>query len=497
MKAAGGAETMSALVRGGAMTLGGSLLGRVAGMAQSIVIARGLDPHRLGVFAIVNYVLALGGAIVDLGVPVAATKLVAEYRVTRPTALRRIVGTLAVLSVLLAMAGALLLSVGAEPLSRFYREPTLAPLFRLGAALLFVSLVGAFLASAVQGFRLIDTLAAVTAVKAVVALGATIMLLPSLGLVGVIVASIAAEAIAWLLVGRPLRRELAATPVPGHEAPVAGPIVRRALALSVPVVLNGLMVWGGAWFVRSYLARTAGYDSVGYFHVADACARLLLLLPAAIAVPFLPAISESVAVGREATGRMVEGGLRLTLLAVAPAGAFLCLAAQPVLGVIYGEAYAGSAASLTSALVLAAGCQALTMMVWSTLVGAGRTWAGVAVQAGGQVLSVSLTAALVPGHGLAGVAVAALVASAATAVLGLAVVRAELAVRLSEVRSALMVSVMGWATAAALWMAGATGWLEAAALAAVVLLLQFQRLTPDERRWVIERLRRSPVEVAP
>ena len=123
MKAAGGAETMSALVRGGAMTLGGSLLGRVAGMAQSIVIARGLDPHRLGMFAIVNYVLALGGAIVDLGVPVAATKLVAEYRVTRPTALRRIVGTLAVLSVLLATAGALLLSVGAEPLSRLTAEP--------------------------------------------------------------------------------------------------------------------------------------------------------------------------------------------------------------------------------------------------------------------------------------------------------------------------------------------------------------------------------------
>ena len=97
---------MSALVRGGALSLGGSVLGRVAGMAQSIVIARGLDPHRLGVFSILNYVLALGGAIVDLGVPVAATKLVAEYRVTRPTALRRIIGILAVLSLLLATAGA-------------------------------------------------------------------------------------------------------------------------------------------------------------------------------------------------------------------------------------------------------------------------------------------------------------------------------------------------------------------------------------------------------
>jgi lipopolysaccharide exporter len=496
MKPTAGAETMSALVRGGALTLGGSLLGRAAGMVQSIVIARGLDPHRLGVFAIVNYVLALGGAIVDLGVPVAATKLVAEYRVTRPAALRRIIAVLAVLSVVLATVGALLLLVGAGPLSRFYREPALAPLFRLGAALLFIALIGAFLASAVQGFQRIDTLAAVTAIKAVVALGATLVLLPSFGLVGVILASIVAEAIAWPLVGRPLRQALAATPGVGADAVPAGPVVRRALILSVPVVLNGLVVWGGAWFVRSYLARTAGYEAVGYFHVADACARLLLLLPSALAVPFLPAVSESVARGREATGRMVEGGLRLTLLAVAPAGAFLCLAAEPVLGVIYGEAYAGAAASLTSALVLAAGFQAVAVMVWSTLVGAGRTWAGFAVQAGGQLAIITLTVALVPDHGLAGVAVAVVVASIATAALGLAVMRAELGVRFTAVRSVLTVSVIGWAAAGALWTAGATGWLEGAGLAAAVVALQFHRLTPDERRWVLERLRRPAMEAA-
>lgn len=493
MKPAGGAETMSALVRGGAMTLGGSLLGRAAGVAQSIVIARGLDPHRLGLFAIVNYVLALGGAIMDLGVPATAPKLVAEYRVTHPTALRRIVGALVVLSGVLATTGALLLLVGAEPLGRFYREPALAPLFRLGAALLFIALVGAILAGAVQGFQRIDALAAVTAVKAVVALAATVALLPSLGLVGVIVASIVAEAIAWPLMARPLRQALRAVPAVGADV-AAGPIVARALTLSVPVVLNGLVVWGGAWFVRSYLARTAGYEAVGYFHVADACARLLLLLPSAMAVPFLPAISESVAHGRAATSRMVEGGLRLTLLAVAPAGAFLCLAAEPVLAVVYGDAYAGAAASLTSALVLAAGFQAVAVMVWSTLVGTGRTWAGFAVQAGGQLMLVVLTATLVPAHGLGGVAVAAVVASVATAALGLAVVRAELAVRVTAMRSALTVAVLGWAAAAGLWTAGATGWLEAGMLAAAVVVLQFHRLAPQERRWILARLRRPVAE---
>jgi PST family polysaccharide transporter len=496
MSAVGGAGTMSGIVRGGALTLGGSLLARVASMAQSIVVARGLDPHRLGVFAIVNYVLALGAAIVDLGVPVAAMRLVAESRVTRPAALRRIVGLLAATSLALAVAGALALLGGAGALSDFYREPALAPLFRLAAALLFLSLFGGFLAGVLQGLGRIDTLAAVTPVKALVALGVTLVLLPPLGLVGVILASIVAELVAWPLVARTLRHALpagsraAADPVPAPR------VVADALAVSVPVVLNGLVLWGAAWFTRSYLARVAGYDPVGYFHVADACARLLLLLPSAVAVPFVPAVSESTAVSRQATGAMVEGTLRLTLFAVAPAGVFLCLAAEPVLVLVYGSAYV-AAAPLTSALVLAAAFQALGVIVWSTLVGAGRTWSGFAVQAGGQAAAIALTVALVPAHGLAGVGVAAVVAAAAAAAAGFVVLRGALGVRLAAVRSALTVAVAGWLAAGTLWAAGATGWLEAMLLAGAVVALQFRQLTPGERRWIADRLRRPAPERAP
>ena len=88
-------------------------------------------------------------------------------------------------------------------------------------------------------------------------------------------------------------------------------------------MLNGLLMWGGAWFIRSFLARVVGYEPVGYFHVGDACARLLLLLPSAVAIPFVPAVSESAAHGREATRRILESRLRLTLLGVVSARVFL------------------------------------------------------------------------------------------------------------------------------------------------------------------------------
>jgi hypothetical protein len=57
------------------------------------------------------------------------------------------------------------------------------------------------------------------------------------------------------------------------------------------------------------------------------------------------------------------------------------------------------------------------------------------------------------------------------------------------VRGALGVAVIGWLAAAAFWTLGATGWLQATALAAAIVVLQFHRLAPDERRFILGRLR--------
>jgi O-antigen/teichoic acid export membrane protein len=486
MSAVREAADMAAIVRGGGLTLGGSLLARAASMAQSIVVARGLDPQRLGMFAVVNYVLALGAALVDLGVPVAAMRVVAEYRASRPAALRRVLVVLTGLSVALAGVGALALFGAAGALGEAYREPALAPLFRLAAALLFVSLFGGYLAGVLQGFRRIDTLALLTPAKALVALGATLALLPSLGLAGVILASLLAELATWPVVARSLRHAVPRAPADVDRA-AAGGIVAQALAVSVPVVLNGLVVWGGAWFVRSYLARAAGYEPVGYFQVADACARLLLLLPSAVAVPFVPALSEAAGRHADATRDMVEGTLRLTLFAVGPAAVFLTLGAEPVLALVYGHAYAG-AAPLTSILVLAAGFQAVGVIVWSTLVGAGRTWAAFAVQASGQAALVALTVLLVPHGGLLGVGVATLLAAIASAAVGVAVLRRAVGTRVSAVRGAAVVALVGWLAAGALVWGTTTGWPEALVAALGVLALQYGQLTRGERRWLGARL---------
>jgi O-antigen/teichoic acid export membrane protein len=144
--------------------------------------------------------------------------------------------------------------------------------------------------------------------------------------------------------------------------------------------------------------------------------------------------------------------------------------------------------------VLAAGVQAFGLIIWSTLVGAGRTWSGFGIQAAAQATLIALTVALVPAHGLVGVGVAALTASVGGAVVGVVIVRRDLGIRLAALRGALAITLGGWGAALLLWLAGATGWMEAVALAAAVITLELGELSAGERRFIAGRLRLRAAE---
>src|SRR5207245_11458977 len=126
---------LSRRVAGGAFsTLGATLVSRALAMVQSIAVARLLDPHRVGLFAVVSYALSVAGTLCDLGLPVAVTKLIAEDRATRPWEVLGVAGRLArvVPAISLVVAGALFL--GAYRLSRPYPAPAPRPLLRLAPA---------------------------------------------------------------------------------------------------------------------------------------------------------------------------------------------------------------------------------------------------------------------------------------------------------------------------------------------------------------------------
>jgi O-antigen/teichoic acid export membrane protein len=483
------------IARGSALSFLSGILSRSATLAQSIVIARWLDPYRVGVFAVLSYVLSVAGALSDIGMPAAAMKLIAECAAGRRDAVKSLVLTLSGAMLTMACLTGLILVFASDLLAFLYREPSLALLFKLGALLLFLSLLGGFLSGVLQGFQQIDALAVLGPVKAFTVLVLTLLLLPPFGLVGVLAASIVAEPLVWLLAAKPVRRMIS----PYWSSQRASPswaTLRGALHLALPLFLNGLTLWGTPWLLRSYLARIRGYADVGLYQVADAFSRILLFIPSAVAVPFVPAVSEFSAVAPVQVSGLARTTLRLATLVTLPAALFLFLAARPLLAVLYGSAYA-EAGSLASLLVMAAFFQAAGVIVWSVLVGTGRIWAGFLIQSTGQLLLVALGFVLVPRFGLAGLGISHIAAYGASVLVGLFYLAARLGVTLEGLKALLPVGLWGWLVAWSLHLVGAAGILEALLVALGILAWEAFQLRPEERASLtalIRQLRPKGVE---
>ena len=473
------------LVRGSAVTFGSSLLTRALAALQSIVIARALDPHHVGVFAIVTYVLGLAAALADFGLPTATARLVADGHGERRRELRGVLTTLGLATLATALVAGIALFAGAGWLAGIYGEPSLTLLFRLAALLVVLFLVGGFVGGALQGLQRIELLAAVSVFKAVATVVGIVALVPVIGLAGVLVASLAAETLALLAVARPIAgaaRDGAATP--------AWTLARRSMHVATPVFLNGLLLWGSALVVRSWLAGTRGYADVGYYQLADALSRVVLLVATAITVPLVPMVAEIAASAPERVSTLGRAALRGALLGTMPPAIFLSVGASSIVVLLYGSAYADAVVP-TALLAPAALLQGLAFVVWSLFIGAGRAWAGMIVQALGHVTLVALGAALIPAVGPVGLGVAQLAAAALTLAAGLWHLRRTLGIRLDGSWRLIAVAVAAWIAAIVITLGGAAGLGAAAALALAVVALAWWTLGREESAWVRRTLRAS------
>ncbi|PYM04044.1 MAG: hypothetical protein DMD82_15555 [Candidatus Rokuibacteriota bacterium] len=501
MPARGSVQSLSHRVAGGALsTFGATLAGRALAMAQSITVARLLDPYRVGLFAIISYFMRLAGTLCDLGISVAVTKLTAEYSATRPRAvlgvIRRLLGM--ILGVSLAVGAVLFF--GADRFASLYREPSLGVLFRLAALSLVLAVLGGFRAALLLGFQRIHLHAGLSAFSALSMLVLTLALVPRLGLSGIIIASILTECLAWLWAARPLwrvvdraaheRHDRARAPEtsgqPDPAAVVSAPVVLgRVFHIAAPTFLNDLTLFGAAWFVRTYLAHLQGYEAVGLYQIADSVSRTLMAVSGAIAIPLVPAIAELDATDSGRVGGGLETVLRCTLFVTLPGTIFLALAAQPLLALVFGHAYA-AAGTITAWLALATLFQSLAHVFWSAQVGTGRIWTGFGIAATGQGVLVLGTLVSAPSWGLTGLGISVTVAQAVTLGLAARNVMARLHMSLRGIAPLAPAAVFGWAAVAVLFWAGADGVTGAILLSTGVVLWQALRLRPTERRLVRE-----------
>jgi O-antigen/teichoic acid export membrane protein len=409
---------LTTLARGGALNLAGAAASGLGNLVRLVVVARGLRAQGTGAFyeALALFLILSGAA--SLGVDVGLARMVPRYRALgRTRDLRR---ALAVSLWPVAAAGGLLgaLAYGFAPelggaFSGGAGSAQLADLVRVFAVFVPVSALSLAVFAATRGFAtmrptvVLDKLARPAlqplAVLAAVAAGAGGSAV-ALAYLGPYLPALAAG-LAWLAVL--LRR--AERPRPGApEPPPARPAGRLAGELwrfTGPRGLAAVFQTTSLWLNTLLVGALGSTGEAGVYAAASRGLTVAAMAAVAIRQVLAPKLSELLAGGATERAAAVYQAATAWLVALTWPVYLALLSFGPALLAVLGHEFAGGqvvVAVLALAMLAATAVGPVDVVL---LMGGGSGW-NLANTVAALGTNLALTVALVPGHGLAGAAVA-------------------------------------------------------------------------------------------
>lgn len=394
------------------------------GLVASILVARALGPHDLGVYSLLTWLVATGVVVANAGITTAAIKFIAELRGAGETALvRPLVRRLRrlqrwMLGFVVAGTVALHALAGARAMPGI--DGTLLAMLVAALALRPPYMFNLALAKGAQDFR-------ATAVIALAGAGGNLLLVLAAFLLAAplegFVAAYLAASVVFFVVSRG-RAEALLRALPEGPADLPAPLnARLSHHLRVVAVTLVLTSVGAGEFELLFLNLLASPADAGVFKVANALALgAAMLVPGVLALQSLPIMAKAWGEGARSAGARIGPITAWLVVLGAPLVAWVAVFADPLIAVLYGDAYAG-AGTVLAGLVLARVLYTLGQGASAYLVSADRQSALAWLTLVFSVLRLGTAWWAIAHHGLAGAVVAAiglsLAGSAATAALAL------------------------------------------------------------------------------
>jgi O-antigen/teichoic acid export membrane protein len=370
----------------------------------NVAIAHLLTRQAFGHYGMIQSTLSVVAALAPLSAGYTATKFVAEYRDANPARAGRVLGLCAVISIGMGCVAGLALVVGAAPLAVLLRETALTPGLMIAGAIVFSSVMNAFLLGALAGFESYPAMG-----KAGIASG-TLYLALCIGgvlawgingaLAGAAVAGLAQSLILWRVV-------IAAAGRSGVRLDFAGARQETGVVygFSLPAALNGFVSLPAIWGANAILARQPdGYDQIALFTAANSFRIIVLFLPNILNSVGMSLLNNQRGAGDEGRFRRLFWlNLAITgVILIAAAGAVV--AAGPWLLSLFGEQFRPAQGVLV-VLMAAALAEGLSLATFQVIQAQGRIWLSFfGVVAPSYLALVLVSAALAPAAGAIGLA---------------------------------------------------------------------------------------------
>jgi len=483
---------------GSAYAFFATIVGQTFALLTSVVYARLLGAHDLGVLAIYAQLASLAVAFAGLGLGTPITKFISQLQVESHAKLEKFLSTVLVIVLsTTAIVSIVLFLLAAGNSLGIYRSAELTFMIEIAAVFLVLNSLTTIGVAVLQGLQRIRLLSLVGIASEALTVPVMFISLSIWGLVGAALGGIFLLAVsacvlfgsAWLH----LRRQGVRVRL-SFDRDAA----RSLTIFFVPLLGSLFVVRIALLFQNSFLALALGYDETGLFRVALTVARVVSFVPGAISVPLLPAIAELYIMSTPERNReRLTSILRITACVGFPFALAIGLLASPIIVFLYGTSYE-SATGLAFLLVTAGFVDTIGSVAANSPLGEGRTRFLLVLDVGQSILLVVATVALVQWLGLLGIGYTAVVIAVAYTTAILILLGRSRRINLRRVVSSLLPACLGFGLAAiAIGTAGALGNHLLGAFLILASVGASWAMMTHEERWLLLRLVREVLRHPP
>jgi len=398
--------------RGVFWNLIGTAASRLITMAIAVVTARLLGKAGFGELAMIQSTIGLLGTFFGYGLGLTTTKYVAELKEKDPDRAGRIIALTHLVALIFAGLMALVCLASAPWLAQeTMNAPQLAGELKIGAAVIFFSILFGVQTGTLSGFQAFRTIARINFLQSLFSVPLALVLIYFWGLKGAVIFLAASTLIGVLFSSQALACEYS---LAGLKPSSRGSWVwaeRRVLwKFSLPATLSCAMVPPVVWAANAILVNQPnGYAELGLFNVANQFRMIIMLIPNILGMVTMPLLSEIHGQNdREFFARAVNLNLR-TVWSMGLALGFLVIGISPWLMDLFGSEFQGGRAILL-VIVCVAVLDLANYTIGHVLVGAGRMWVGFLMNLGRALFLLPCAAFLTPSMGAMGLALAYLIA---------------------------------------------------------------------------------------
>jgi O-antigen/teichoic acid export membrane protein len=407
-----GTDISSRLVRGTFWASIGALVSRLFALVASIIIVRLLGKEGYGVMGMVYSTMGMFGVFAGFGLGSAATKYIAEFRLTDSLRTGRIL-TLVTLTSLITGGVMLIIAFLLSPWLAFHtlNRPDIAPLLQAGALLLFISTVTGVQQGVLAGFESFQKSAKINLYQGIASPFITVPFVWIYGVQGAIASYTVNTALTLILSAVAVRGEIKINRIqltePLHFCWSEHLILTR---FAIPALFSSSLIGPVTWLTNTMLVnRAGGYGELGLFNAANQWRQVIMFLPALLSSAMLPILAQTH--GQEDKAdykRIVAINLKMIWVIALPVTVLMMTLGKPLTS-LFGRQFTG-AAPIISVLMVSCFLNVVNGPVGSALTGAGKMWTGTMMNLGWAVALVLSTMALIPSLGGLGLALSYLFA---------------------------------------------------------------------------------------